>query len=352
MNRKERRAAEKAAKKNGDNIADQLPKSTAGSTPAKTQAGSNNPDDVMHKLLDAKIEVPIGYLRQQHIFIATPCYGGQIGEPYFRSMMRLCILFNKYEIPYTVSTLANESLVTRGRNTLVSFFMENPKATHLMFIDADIEFNPEDILRMVAYNKPIVCGAYPKKAVNWQSIIDAARNDAFEETAATIEGHSSNYVVNFQFNTDENGKRLPQVQVVDNLIKLKDAGTGFMLIQKDVIQKMFDNHPELKYVNDINVGKQFEPHMFALFDTMIDPESRRYLSEDYTFCRLWQMMGGDVYLDPRTGLNHVGHYTFKGNIRKLFGNENAASRKKREEAVNAEVDVEADVEEPKAQASE
>ncbi len=335
MNRKERRAAEKQAKKSSNKNESV---SEAGAPPPQTQAGSNNPDDVMHKLLDAKIEVPVGYLRQQHIFIATPCYGGQIGEPYFRSMMRLCILFNKYEIPYTVSTLANESLVTRGRNTLVSFFMENPKATHLMFIDADIEFNPEDILRMVAYNKPIVCGAYPKKAVNWQSIIDAARNDAFEETATTIEGHSSNYVVNFEFNTDAEGNRLPQVQVVDNLIKLKDAGTGFMLIQKDVIQQMFDNHPELKYKNDINVGSQFEPFMYALFDTMIDPESRRYLSEDYTFCRLWQMMGGDVFLDPRTGLNHVGHYTFKGNIRKLFGNENAASRKKREEAQKAEAE--------------
>ena len=119
MNRKERRAAEKASRKvsndtSKNNIADKLPESTAGKVPAQTKAGSNNPDDVMHKLLDAKIEVPIGYLRQQHVFIATPCYGGQIGEPYFRSMMRLCILFNKYEIPYTVSTLANESLVTRG----------------------------------------------------------------------------------------------------------------------------------------------------------------------------------------------------------------------------------------------
>ena len=350
MNRKERRAAEKQAKKQQKKQPDILPETLSAPPPPPTQAGSNNPDDVMHKLLDAKIEVPVGYLRQQHIFIATPCYGGAIGEPYFRSMMRLCILFNKYEIPYTVSTLANESLVTRGRNTLVSFFMENPKATHLMFIDADIEFNPEDILRMVAYNKPIVCGAYPKKAVNWQSIIDAARNESFEETAATIEGHSSNYVVNFEFNTDAEGNRLPQVQVVDNLIKLKDAGTGFMLIQKDVIKKMFDNHPELKYKNDINVGKQFEPYMYALFDTMIDPDSRRYLSEDYTFCRLWQMMGGDVFLDPRTGLNHVGHYTFRGNIRKLFGNENAATRKKREEAMKEEA-LKAQAE-PKAQVNE
>ena len=279
-------------------------------------------NDVLFKLLDQKIEVPLGLLRQKHIFIATPCYGGQIGEPYFRSMMRLAILFNKYNTQYTVSTLANESLVTRGRNTLTSFFMENKQATHLFFIDADIEFNPEDILRMVAYDKPIVVGAYPKKAINWDSILGAARNPDLNETSDTIEGHSSNYVVNFDFMTDDKGNKTPQVQIEDNLVKLKDAGTGFMCIKKDVIQQMFDKHPEYKYVNDINVDQKFEPYMYALFDTMIDPESRRYLSEDYMFCRTWQNMGGTVYLDPRTALSHVGHYTFRGNIRKLFTGEN------------------------------
>jgi len=300
MNRKERRAAEAQNKNNNNN-----------------EPASQANDDVMYRLLDAKIEIPIGLLRSKHIFIATPCYGGQIGEPYFRSMMRLSILCNKYDIKYTVSTLANESLITRGRNTLVSFFMENKDATHLFFIDADIEFQPEDLLRMIAYDKPITVGAYPKKAINWQSIVHAARTIP-EETPDTIEGHSSNYVVNFDFLKDEQGNRTPQVQIVDNLVRLKDAGTGFMCIRKDVIQQMMDAHPELKYVNDINVDQKFEPYMYALFDTMIDPESRRYLSEDYTFCRLWQMMGGEVYLDPRTALNHVGHYTFRGNIRKLF----------------------------------
>ena len=285
----------------------------------------NQEDDVMFKLLDSKIEIPLGLLRQKHIFIATPCYGGQIGEPYFRSMMRFAILCNKYNIKYTISTLANESLVTRGRNTLVSFFMENTDATNLFFIDADIEFNPEDILRMVAYDKPIVVGAYPKKAINWDSIIGAARSDE-NETAQTIEGHSSNYVVNFEFLKDKDGNNTPQVQIEDNLVKLKDAGTGFMCIKKEVIQQMFDKHPEYKYVNDINVDNKFEPFMYALFDTMIDPESRRYLSEDYMFCRTWQNMGGTVYLDPRTALNHVGHYTFRGNIRKLFTGENKYHR--------------------------
>ena len=274
-------------------------------------------DEVMHKLLDQKIEIPVGLLRQKHIFIATPCYGGQLGEPYFRSMMRLAIMCSKYDIPYTVSTLANESLITRGRNTLVSFFMENKDATHLFFVDADIEFEPEDMLRMVAYDKPVIVGAYPKKAVNWESIIGAARAN-LNETAQTIEGHSSNYVVNFDFIKDNQGNKTPQVQIQDNLVKLKDAGTGFMCIKKEVIQQMFDAHPDLSYANDINVDQKFEKHMYALFDCIIDPESRRYLSEDYTFCRRWQELGGDVWLDPRTALNHVGHYTFRGNIRKLI----------------------------------
>jgi hypothetical protein len=313
-NRNQRRMASKSEKKQ------EKPNDAVQQNPQAT-------DDVMYRLLDAKIEIPVGLLRQKHIFIATPCYGGQIGEPYFRSMMRLAILCNKYDIKYTISTLANESLITRGRNTLVSFFMENKDATHLFFIDADIEFNPEDLLRQVAYDKPVVVGAYPKKAINWDSIISAARNPDLDENAQSIEGHSSNYVVNFDFLKDENGNRTPQVQIVDNLVRLKDAGTGFMCIKKEVIQQMMDAHPDLKYVNDINVDSKFEPFMYALFDTMIDPESRRYLSEDYMFCRLWQNMGGDVYLDPRTALNHVGHYTFRGNIRKLFTGENKHNRK-------------------------
>lgn len=285
---------------------------------SNTETAATDQDDVLYQLLDSKIEIPVSVLQSKHIFIATPCYGGQIGEPYFRSMMKLAIICNKYNIQYTVSTLANESLITRGRNTLVSFFMEHPEATHLFFVDADIEFDPNDMLRMLAYDKDIVVGAYPKKAINWDSIITAARTRE-HETPQTIEGHSSNYVVNFEFVQDDAGDRTNQITVRDNLIKLKDGGTGFMCIKRSVFERMFDQYPELKYANDINVDQKYEKHMYALFDTMIDPDSRRYLSEDYTFCRRWQQMGGDVWLDPRTALNHVGHYTFRGNIRKLIG---------------------------------
>ncbi len=282
-------------------------------------------EEVLFSLLDRKIEIPVEAFEGKHLFIATPCYGGQVSEPYLRSLVRLILLMNRFNVEFTLSTLANESLITRGRNTLVSFFMENEKATHLFFIDADIEYQPEDVLRMLAYDKPVITGAYPKKALNWDSILNAARSPNLNETSETIEGHSSNYVTNFDYPEDEEGNKIPNVQISDNLIKLLDAGTGFMMIKKDVIQKMFDTHPETKYANDLNIDNKFEPFMYALFDCIIDPDSKRYLSEDYTFCRRWQNIGGEIWLDPRVALNHVGHYTFRGNVRKMLTGESTSS---------------------------
>ena len=132
-------------------------------------------------------------------------------------------------------------------------------------------------------------------------------------------------MTNFDYPEDEDGNKLPNVQIQENLIKLLDAGTGFMMIKKDVIQEMFDKFPETKYANDLNIDNKFEPFMYALFDCIIDPDSRRYLSEDYTFCRRWQQIGGDIWLDPRVALNHVGHYTFRGNVRKMLTGESTSS---------------------------
>lgn len=292
----------------------------ANLTPEQIQA-----EEVLFSLLERKIEIPVEAFQGKHLFIATPCYGGQVSEPYLRSLVRLILLMNRFGVEFTLSTLANESLITRGRNTLVSFFMENEKATHLFFIDADIEYNPEDVLRMLAYDRPIITGSYPKKALNWDSILNAARSPNLNETPETIEGHSSNYVTNFAYPKDDEGNVIPSVQIRDNLIKLLDAGTGFMMIKKEVIQKMFDSYPETKYKNDLNIDNKFEPYMYALFDCIIDPESKRYLSEDYTFCRRWQQIGGEIWLDPRVSLNHVGHYTFRGNVRKMITGEATSS---------------------------
>lgn len=281
-------------------------------TTAPNQETKNK--NVLSNLYDSKIEIPITTFKDKHIFIATPCYGGQVSEPYFRSMIKLAHLCDKHGIQLSISTIANESLITRGRNTLVSFFMEEEKATHLFFIDADIEFVPEDVIRMVYYDKPIIVGAYPKKNIDWDTVFSTAKSGMIKSSNELL-AHGSKYAINFDLKQDQNGTH---IQIVDNLIKLKDGATGFMCIKRQVIQHMFEKYAHLKYNSDINVDQKFEKHMYALFDTMIEPGSLRYLSEDYTFCRLWQDIGGEVFLDPRTNLNHTGFYSFSGNIKGFF----------------------------------
>jgi hypothetical protein len=101
-------------------------------------------------------------------------------------------------------------------------------------------------------------------------------------------------------------------------VEVLDASTGFFLVKKEVVEKMTKQYPELHYRNDSSIDPKFNPHCYALWDTMIDPKDRRYLSEDYTFCRRWQDMGGEIWVDPNTKLSHVGSYTFEGNLNNLL----------------------------------
>ena len=102
------------------------------------------------------------------------------------------------------------------------------------------------------------------------------------------------------------------------MIPVLDAGTGFMMIKRQVIDKMVKQYPETRYTNDLNTDPSLNPYFYALFDTMIDPNTKRYLSEDYTFCRRWQQMGGEIWMDPSINLDHYGSYQFQGNIAEQF----------------------------------
>ena len=128
-----------------------------------------------------------------------------------------------------------------------------------------------------------------------------------------MEEYSTSYALNFIV---EDGNKLV---TEGSLIKLKDAGTGFMLIKREVFEKFINNCPNIEYINDINIDELLSSTFYAFFDTSIDEESKRYLSEDYTFCRRWQKLGGDIWLDPNIKLNHIGHHAFSGNTKTLFG---------------------------------
>jgi hypothetical protein len=255
--------------------------------------------------------ISVSELQKNKLFIATPCYGGSLTEPYFKSILRLVFFCDKHAIPLHFGTIANESLVTRARNTLTAFFL-NSDCTHLFFVDADIEFNVEDVIKLIAANKDVAVGAYPKKGINWQTVKKYVSNNP-EATDNDLSCAGSEYAINFNFVNNDFS-----INVEDGLIALKDAGTGFMLIKREVIEKMCANHPELQYNNDINVDKELDKYTYALFDTIIDGEARRYLSEDYTFCRRWQNMGGKIWLDPSIVLNHYGSYAYRGNPVTMF----------------------------------
>jgi hypothetical protein len=192
-------------------------------------------------------------------------------------------------------TRSNESLITRARNDLTFSFLQTP-ATHLMFIDADINFKAEDVFKMISYDKDIVTGAYPTKTINWENM--SGKKDM------SIQGLQQNSV-RYASGTSSAAK------TKEGLLEVVDGATGFMLIKREVIERMIKHYPETRYIPEVyDEPSQKGMPKYALFDTMI--ENGRYLSEDYTFCRRWQNMGGKIYVDPTIILDHVGTYTFKG----------------------------------------
>jgi len=273
-------------------------------TPAQT---TNLP--VGFKSIDGdKVTIDMDFLRGMNIFLATPCYGGMVTDQYFLSMFRLSQVLIQYGIRFRITTLRNESLITRARNILTAMFLEDKSSTHLMFIDADIEFEPDSVIRMLAMNKDIIAGAYPKKTINWNQVKDAANRG--EESLAS---YGADYAINLKFQPGTN-----KVRTHYGAVEVLDASTGFFLIKREVIEKMVESYPELHYNNDSAIDSRFVPYCYAFWDTMIDPGDRRYLSEDYTFCRRWQQLSGEVWVDPNTKLNHVGSYSFEGNLNNIL----------------------------------
>ncbi len=242
------------------------------------------------KIENGQVVIDMDIIRKNNIFFATPCYGGQITDQYFLSMFRLTQELIKYNINFRITTLRNESLVPRARNILNAMFLEAKECTHLMFIDADIEFEPESVIRMLAMDKELITGAYPQKTL------------------------PVDYAINLKFADKEK----TQVKVDMGAVEVLDASTGFWLMKREVVDKMIEGYPELFYLNDSSIDPKFNQYCYSFFDTIHDPDDNRYLSEDYTFCRRWQKIGGSIWLDPNTKLNHVGSYTFEGDVNKIF----------------------------------
>jgi hypothetical protein len=263
-----------------------------------------------------ELSVKIEDLREKKLFVAVPMYGGMSAGMFTRSIADLSSLCTKYGIGLQFYFLFNESLITRARNYCVDEFLRS-NATHLMFIDADIGFNANDIIAMLAmsHEKPeeydVLCGPYPKKTISWEKIKHAVDKGVADQDPNVLERFVGDYVFNPK---SGNG-----TFKISEPVEVKEGGTGFMMIQRRVFEAYEKAFPELKYLPDHVRTKNFDGtrEIMAYFDCIIDPDSRRYLSEDYMFCYNVQKIGMKVWLCPWMELKHVGSYIFGGSLADL-----------------------------------
>ena len=229
-------------------------------------------------MAEQQIQVNLDYLRTTRVHICMPCYGGQLTEQTFMSFIKWSNTCRQLGIDWTVETMTNESLISRARNTLTAKFLTTPGSTHLMFIDADIGWEPWHLLALLNHQKDVIGGLYPMKSlpVKW-----------------CVNG-------------------IPGAPELENgLVEVTKTGTGFMLIKREVFEKM-NQHPAVRaFTNDIGLPKELDPHMKTYFDTAV--REGRYYSEDWTFCENWRDLGGQIWVDRRILLKHVGTYTFDFN---------------------------------------
>lgn len=296
-----------------------------------------------------KLQISIEELQKRKLFLAVPMYGGQCAGMFTRSVADLSAVCTKHGIPLQLFFLFNESLVTRARNYCVDEFMRSG-ATHLMFIDSDIGFNPQDVIAMLAMQSDespydVIGGPYPKKCISWEKIKQAVDKGMADENPNQLEKYVGDYV----FNPKTTQREIPLNQPVEVL----EIGTGFMMVRRKTFEDYQKAYPHLYYKPDHVRTEHFDGtrEIMAYFDCVIDRgygyenlhqllrdvadgkeglqeiakrmvdgeqhSSKRYLSEDYMFCYNVQRMGGKVYFCPWMQLQHVGSYVFGGSLADL-----------------------------------
>jgi len=242
-------------------------------------------ENTMAEPQQTQIQVNIDYLRTTRVHICMPCYGGMLTEQTFMSFVKWANTCRQLGIDWTVETMTNESLISRARNTLSAKFLHTEGSTHLMFIDADIGWEPWHLLALLNADKDVIGGLYPMKSLPVKWCVNGIPGQ--------VEDPES------------------------NLIEVTKTGTGFLLIKREVFDKL-NAHPAVRpFTNDIGLDPALNQYMKTYFDTAV--REGRYYSEDWTFCENWRDIGGQVWVDKRVLLKHVGTYTFDyGTHEKLY----------------------------------
>jgi len=238
-------------------------------------------------------------MQQPNIFISTPCYNATMTLQYTTSLLKLIRAMNEKNISYAVDFLGNESLIQRARNrSLEKFLVSN--CTHMLFIDADIGFEPEAVFDILSYDKAVVGCLYPRKDISFERLLLSLQNE--NNSKEKLDSRALEFVYN-TFRTPDN-----KIITDGDYTRVNHIGTGFMLVKRDIIMRLCDIHKELIITNGELPGEQY-----ALFDCMI--KNKNYLSEDYSFCQRVNDAGGEVWVNTKHNLRHIGYYCFNSDLK-------------------------------------
>ncbi|WP_036261938.1 hypothetical protein [Methylocapsa aurea] len=241
------------------------------------------------------------------VFIATPCFGGLVSQHYMQSILGLIQFASQAGFDAALALLGHDSLITRSRNTLVTQFLNTPSATHLLFIDADIAFEAEQVQRMLSFDRDFVAGIYPLKVIDWSgaAIRRAASAGETFQTAPLL------YVGTLCAGgaLEREGRFATGVY----------CGGGFMMLKRRVLERMIAAYPETRYRSAHAYSNATGDANYALFDCMIDKETNAYISEDFGFCQKWRDIGGKIWLDTEGRLTHIGAHHFQGAPQARYG---------------------------------
>jgi hypothetical protein len=235
------------------------------------------------------------------LYISTPCYDAMLTMQYTMSLLRLVQFCNQHNIDYMIDFLGNESLITRARNKSLNKFM-NTDCSHLLFIDSDIEFQPEAVMDLLLFDKDVSCCVYPKKGFNWNKFMYSIQNEQNSKE------HPSSRGLDYAYNIMYNDKN----ELIKNgdFIRVNQSSTGFMMIKREIVEKLNKKHTELEIISDELSNN--DTKMYGLFCCMI--KDKQYLSEDYSFCQRVNDIGGQVWINVKHNLNHIGKYSFNSDI--------------------------------------
>jgi len=254
--------------------------------------------------------------RKPKLIIMVPCFGSICYTGFVAALLGTFNLFNKIGFPIQIEFCRNDSLVSRARNNLIAKAMSDPTSTHFLFIDNDITWAPVDILKLILADKPLSGGVYPIKHLYWDRLQEEnviakwlqRKNNSELKNLVSDTQFIQHKMVRYNINNIGN-----ILSVENNLTVVKHLATGFMMIQRNVIEKMTMAFPSTKYTDDVGFLQGDEnKYAYALFDCGV--EEGHYFSEDWLFCSRWTKMGGQIWVDVTINLTHTGLHDFEGSF--------------------------------------